>query len=75
MSESLIKVKCYSGHTYAERPQSLVWEGAEHRVEQVIKESKEPGAKLFQIQTEDGRMFVLSYNERVDEWSAFEIVK
>jgi hypothetical protein len=75
MAERPITVTCYSGHTYAERPLSLVWEGAEHRVKEVIKEWQEPGARLFQIQTEDGRMFVLSYNERGDEWSAFETVK
>lgn len=75
MSESTIKVICYSGHTYAERPLSLVWEGAENRVKEIVKEWQEPGARLFQIRTEDGKMFVLSYNERDDEWSSFEIVK
>jgi hypothetical protein len=74
MVDKLVQVVCYSGHTYAERPVSLIWEGVEHRVEEIEKEWQSPGARLFQVRTKDGRLFVLSYNERGDEWSAFEIV-
>jgi hypothetical protein len=75
MAEKLVSVNCYSGHTYAERPRSLVWEGTEQRVKHILKEWQEPGARLFEICTEDGRLFVLSYNDKYDEWSAFEVVK
>lgn len=75
MAERPIIVTCYSGHTYAERPESFVWEGVKLRVKAIVKDWQELGARLFEIGTEDGRMFVLSYNERGDEWSAFEIVK
>ncbi len=74
MAERQVLVICYSGYTYAERPVSLVWDGIEHKVKEIEKEWQEPGARLFQVLTEDGRLFVLSYNERGDEWSAFEIV-
>jgi hypothetical protein len=50
---------------------SLIWEGFEHKVKQIEKEWQEPGARLFKVRTEDGRLFILSYNERGDEWSAF----
>ena len=75
MIDKPVQVVCYSGHTYAERPVSLIWEDMEHKVKQIEKEWQEPGARLFQIRTEDGRLFVLSYNERGDEWSAFELTR
>jgi len=75
MAVEPVRVSCYSGHTYAERPESLIWEGIEHKVKQVAKEWQEPGARLFKVVTEDGRVFILSYNERGDEWSAFELTK
>ena len=75
MMEKLSYVTCYSGRTYAERPESFIWEGVKLGVKQIVKEWQEPGTRLFEIRTEDGRMFVLSYNERGDEWSAFEVVK
>ena len=75
MTDKPVKVVCYSGHTYAERPASLIWQGIEHRVKQIEKEWQEPGARLFKVVTEDSRVFILSYNERGDEWSAFELTK
>jgi hypothetical protein len=74
MAEAHVLVNCYSGRIYAERPVSLIWEGMEYKVKQIEKEWQEPGARLFKVHTEDGRFFVLSYNERGDEWAAFEIV-
>jgi hypothetical protein len=44
-------------------------------VKQIEKEWQEPGARLFKVVTEDSRVFILSYNERGDEWSAFELTK
>ena len=75
MVDRPVLVSCYSGLTYAEWPESLLWQGIEHGVKQIEKEWQEPGARLFQVRTEDGRLFILSYNERGDEWSAFESVK
>ena len=70
-----VQVTCYSGYTFAERPESLIWEGIEHRVKRIEKEWQELGARLFKVVTEDSRFFILSYNERGDEWSAFELTK
>jgi hypothetical protein len=70
-----VQVTCYSGYTFAERPELLTWEGIEHKVKQIEKEWQEPGARLFKVITEDNRFFILSYNERGDEWSAFELTK
>ena len=75
MADRTVQVTCYSSYTYVDRPVSLVWEGVEHKVKKIEKEWQEPGAKLFQVRTEDGGLFVLSYNERGDEWSAYELLK
>jgi hypothetical protein len=75
MAVKPVQVTCYSGHTYAERPESLTWEGIVYKVKRIEKEWQEPGARLFKVLTGDSRFFILSYNERGDEWSAFELTK
>ena len=68
-----LEVNCYSGHTYAERPNSFVWEGALHRVQEVEKEWQEPGKKHFRVRTNDNKRFELCYNESKDEWLLLEL--
>ncbi|GAH96872.1 unnamed protein product, partial [marine sediment metagenome] len=47
----MIQVNCYSGHTYAERPQSFLWQGTEYKVEEIEKAWQEQGKKLFKVIT------------------------
>ena len=72
MADRPVKVTCYSGHTYAERPLSFVFDKKEHKVKEIEKEWQAPGARLFEVRTVEDRVFVLAYNERYDEWAAFE---
>ncbi|MFC1862047.1 hypothetical protein ACFLT4_03615 [Chloroflexota bacterium] len=60
--DSLI-VECYSGHTYAEKPESLQWQGTEYEVKQIEKIRPEPGERHFQVLTGDTKIFRLCYNE------------
>ena len=69
-----IQVHCYSGHTYAERPASFLWQGIEYRVKEIEKVWQEPGKKLFRVTTEQGKSFELCYSETEDRWSATELV-
>ena len=69
-----IKVKCYSGHVYAEEPRSLVWQDKELGIKSIEKAWQEPGTRLFRVVTEDGKLFELCYNERTDRWSAVESI-
>ena len=62
------KVWCYSGHLYAERPDSFLWEGEVQRVEEVKKVWLEPGERHFLIRSGRG-LFELCYHELADEWS------
>ena len=70
-----LKVNCYSGHTYAERPKSFEWEGREYEVEEIEKAWQEPGERYFQVRTRDNKLFKLSYNEPQNQWSLIELVK
>ena len=69
-----IPVKCFSGQTYAERPDSFLWQGKEHRVREVEKASQEPGARHFRVRTEDESLFELRYQEKPDQWCLIELV-
>ncbi len=72
MDDRPVKVTCYSGHKYAERPLSFVWGAKEHQVKEIEHEWQAPGARLFQVRTVEGRVFILSYNEKYDEWAVLE---
>ena len=75
MKPDNIKVSCYSGHTYAERPTSFEWEGTEYAVEKIEKEWREPDRKYFQVRTKGNKLFQLCYNETNKQWSLVEFVR
>jgi len=63
-----IEVKCYSGHTYAQRPESFFWQDKEHKVSRIEQEWLEPSKRFFRVITEDEKLFELCYNETQDQW-------
>jgi len=69
-----LKVACYSGYTYAERPQSFLWQGTKYKVKVIEKAWREPHKRLFKVITGEGKSFELCYNEADDQWSAIELV-
>lgn len=75
MSLDNLKVNCYSGHTYAERPKSFIWEGREYEVEEIERAWQEPGKRHFQVSTRDNKLFRLCYNEIQKQWSLTELVR
>jgi len=70
-----LKVNCYSGHTYAERPRSFLWRDIEYEVEEIESAWQEPGEKYFQVRTRDNKLFQLCYNEVKDQWSLIEFLR
>ena len=68
-----LKVKCYSGHTYAERPVSFIWEGIEYEVAEIEKTWLGPGERFFQVKTKDNKLFQLRYNETEKQWSLAQV--
>ena len=69
-----LKVICYSGRTYAERPESILWQGIDYEVKEIERAWQEPGEKHFQVHTRDNKLFNLCYNETEKEWSLIELV-
>jgi hypothetical protein len=70
-----LKVNCYSGRTYAERPLSFTWEDIEYEVAEIETEWRGVGTKNFRVSTEDNKLFQLCYNESQDQWSLTELVR
>ena len=70
-----LKVNCYSGQSYAERPKSFSWQGGEYQVAEIEKEWRQPGEKCFQVRTGDNKLFKLCYNESQDQWSLTELIR
>jgi hypothetical protein len=66
-SGELIEVRCYSGHTYAERPVAFFWRGEEIDVDQILSSWREPTGPVFRVGTPRG-VFRLAYNERDRRW-------
>jgi len=69
MAMDNLKVNCYSGHTYAERPRSFLWEGIEYEVEEIEKSWQEPGKRYFKVRTRGDKLFQLCYDETEKQWS------
>jgi len=70
-----LKVNCYSGHTYAERPKSFLWQGIEYEVEEIESAWQEPDARYFHVRTGENKFFRLCYNETEKQWSLTELVR
>jgi len=73
LNKNPLKVKCYSGHTYAERLLSFEWQGVEYEVEEIESAWQEPGERHFQVRTKSNERFRLCYNERQNQWSLIEL--
>ncbi len=69
-----LKVNCYSGHTYAERPESFQWQDTVYEIHKVEKEWLESGERYFQVRTGGNKIFRLCYNETNKQWSLTELV-
>jgi hypothetical protein len=63
-----IQVRTYSGHTYAQRPESFTMSEQEYSVKEVVRTWREPGLVFFQVTTDEGLTFTLEYQETGDIW-------
>ncbi len=61
-------VECLSGHTYAERPIALWWEGERLNIVEIVARWRIPGGRRFRVQAENDQIFELCYSEQQDEW-------
>lgn len=65
--KKLIQVECYSGHTYGQRPVTVILAGDRLEIEEIIGEWKMPDGKAFHLRAGD-REFTICYLEEQDIW-------
>jgi len=63
-----VSVECYSGHTYAQEPRAFVFNGVKRVVTAVRRRWREPTGPYFEVVADDARVYVLAYDEALEEW-------
>ena len=63
------RVECYSGHTYPQEPRVVVWRGRRLPVTHIERRWRTPEGPAFSVETEQGPLFDLHYNELEDRWA------
>ena len=72
-------VTCHSGHNYADRPTSFVWNNERYEITKIEREWLESGEKHFIVQAikeetpQDEKRFEICYDTREDIWRLNEI--
>ena len=61
-------VETHSGHRVHEKPLRFQMQGVWHTVVQVLSRWQEPGRLCFTVSAEDGRHYLLEYNQENDVW-------
>ena len=65
-------VECYSGHTYAQEPRALMWQGRYFVIDHVKARWRTPEGPAFSVETGTGKRFELYYDESDDRWTIEE---
>ena len=68
-------VECFSGHTYAQEPRVLVWQGQRYLVARVERRWRTPDGPAFWVRTESAARFELQYHELEDRWAVLALPK
>ncbi|MGD2206211.1 MAG: hypothetical protein PVH17_05485 [Anaerolineae bacterium] len=66
-------VECYSGHTYAQEPRALNWEGRRHVVTEVEARWRTPDGPAFRLRTGSGDRFDVHHHELEDQWRIIKL--
>jgi len=67
--QQVVQVECYCGHTYAQEPRAIVWQGQRYVVVQVEHRWRSPQGPVFQVQTQGGARFEVCYRELEGSWT------
>jgi hypothetical protein len=70
MVDQVVKVDCYSGASYAERPKALFWQGEKIKISQVLQSQQNPDARSFEVLLDNGLVVRLYYLISDDRWLA-----
>ncbi len=71
--ETSIRVECYSGTRYGERPVAFALGEYRHVIQVVEKSWRTPSALHFRVRTDDGERFELAYRQEADQWSIIDL--
>ena len=63
-----INVRCYSGYKANERPVCFSIGERSLNVEELIDQWYGPDYSYFKVRADDGNMYILKYDEFIDEW-------
>ena len=63
-----IRVHCYAGHRGEEEPRAFDLEERHLEVIEIIDRWLAPDHRYFKVQADDGKLYILRYDERADEW-------
>ena len=69
-----VRVGCYAGQRYPERPLWVEIEGKRAEVASIENEWREDDRMGYLVQLSDGRRVLLSYVPRADVWSGVVLV-
>jgi hypothetical protein len=64
-----IHVEAYSGYKASERPRQFVLDEQIYEIAAVLDQWYEPSATYFKVQTVEGKIYLLRYDEERDEWT------
>jgi hypothetical protein len=64
-----VRVECYAGQKADQRPIKFWLGEALHFVEAINDQWYGPDASYFRVQADDGNTYVLSYNDKTEEWA------
>jgi hypothetical protein len=67
-NDSPVRVECYSGHTYAEEPRTVIGPEGRAEVAEVLRRWREPEGPAFRVRLSDGAIRTLVYHEAIDQW-------
>lgn len=67
--DKAMRVECYSGSRYGERPLSFALDDERYVVKRVEKSWRSPSTLHFRVRTEDDESFELVYSEKADLWN------
>lgn len=67
------RVECHSGHTYAERPITLISKGQKRQIKEILARWQIPGARCFRVRVDDDAIYELCYDEARDEWQIVHV--
>jgi hypothetical protein len=68
-SAGAVTVECYAGHRADERPLRFTLGERRYEVTEVDDQWYSPEAKYFRVRADDGNLYVLRHDERLDEWT------